>query len=138
MPVTIRNTDILFNNGTTQSTAAEAGPISAFTGTGTVGDIAIALSTAASSVGPGGTVSGSFLFRISSLNMSNAVGVSGFQAQATGLNFTNRTTAFTFGRTNFSPMSGTWRVLSAVGATFASDAYGSSTSLPYTIAIRIA
>jgi hypothetical protein len=140
MAVTVRGTDILFNDGTTQNTAPST-PISTFTGTGTVGDIAIALCTTASSVTPGGTVSGANLFRISSLNMSNNTGgqlANSFQSATPGGDFRNKTAAFTLGRTNFSPMSGTWRVLSAVGTTMYSDSYGSVSSVPMTIAIRIA
>ena len=137
MPVTLRNTDILFNDGTTQNTAPST-PISSFTGTGTVGDFMIGFCTISSQVTPGNTVSGSFLFRATSLNMGNTSNPFTFDSPSPVGDFRNRTSAFVLGRATWSPQSGTWRVLSVVGASFQSDSYGSSTNLPQTIAIRIA
>ena len=137
MPVTVRGTDILFDNGTTQSSVTS--PLTTgITGTGSVGDVGIFLCTSATATNPGGTVSGSLLFRISSLVMSNTTDPVTFRSFSPGGDYRNRTTAFTYLRANFSPMTGTWRVLSAVGATYVSDGYGTATSIPFTFAIRIA
>jgi hypothetical protein len=56
MPTTLRNTDILFNDGTTQSTAAAT----AASAVGTVGTYALA-GLNSGSIATGGTVAGSSL-----------------------------------------------------------------------------
>jgi hypothetical protein len=57
MPVTVRNTDILFNDGTTQSTAAGAIP----TAFGAVGTYAVLYNSTTSAIGYNTTVAGSIL-----------------------------------------------------------------------------
>jgi hypothetical protein len=57
MPVTVRGTDILFNNGTTQSTAA----VSPSTDFGGVGSYAVLMNASNSNVAQGNTIAGSSL-----------------------------------------------------------------------------
>jgi hypothetical protein len=71
MPVTVRNTDILFNDGTTQSTAAGAIP----TAFGAVGTYVVAFRAVAADVAAGATVAGSELRHSASVN-----GFNGFNA----------------------------------------------------------
>jgi hypothetical protein len=127
-----------FPDGTTQTTAAGAGPISLFTGTGTVGDVAVLIYTQNSALSSGSTVSGSFLFRITSYTSPGIINGQGpGMVFAIGGDFRNRTTDFNFNATNFSPQSGTWRLLNATTVKFQADSYGSVTFLSAALAIRI-
>ena len=136
MPVTVRGGDILFNDSTTQSTAG-ANPISTFTGSGSVGDVALLVCTQNAAFSSGATVSGSFLFRITAID-NNYVG-NGGPADAVGVggDLRNRTTAFNAMQRTYSPQTGTWRLLNAVRTFFVSDSYGSATSMQAALCIRI-
>lgn len=57
MPTTLRNTDILFNDGTTQSTAATA----ASTAFGAIGTYAVLMMAANTNLATGSTIAGSSL-----------------------------------------------------------------------------
>jgi hypothetical protein len=136
MPVTVRGTDILFNDGSTQSSAA-ASPVSLFTGSGSVGDIGLFYFTQNTTVGSGGTVSGSFLFRLTGLTQGHVGQIGLGLSLVLGGDYRNRTTAFNISGTTFSPQGGTWRVLNTVRVTFSSDSYGQSSGLSPCLAVRI-
>jgi hypothetical protein len=84
MPVTVRGTDILFNDNTTQSTAAGAPTtaqvLSATAGAsvGAVGTYALMKSANTTAVGPGGTKAGSNL----RFTYANDVPTNGFSGTA--------------------------------------------------------
>jgi hypothetical protein len=76
MPVTVRSGDILFNNGTTQSTAATA---SSFTA-GDVGTYALARNTSSSAISFGGTIGGGSLSPAGLRSIASNVNVRVFQS----------------------------------------------------------
>ena len=102
MPVTVRNTDILFNDGTTQNTAAGAIP----TNFDQVGTYAHLLQTTNSNLSPGATIAGSSLrhsFSQTNTNQS-AVTQRPFRIGLTS------TPSYNGGGT---ALSGTWRKMSS-------------------------
>lgn len=107
MPVTIRNTDILFNNGTTQSTAA----VAASTDLGGVGSYALLLNASNSNPAQGATQAGSDL-RISYGNNLSTMPGGGWYNPGGG-NYNGGGTA----------ASGTWRKLSQF-VSFSTDTEG--------------
>jgi hypothetical protein len=106
MPVTVRNTDILFNDGTTQATAAGAltttAVLDAYAGAayGGVGTYTVALSPSTvaggASIAAGTTVAGSGLRQPLSLENNNTTGVG---------------TLTTTGNSQTIGLSGTWRLM---------------------------
>jgi hypothetical protein len=116
MPVTVRNADILFNDGTTQTTAAGAIP----TDFGAVGTYAVLQMAANTNLATGGTIAGSSLrFNYTPNNATPPAGTNfapfvGFQ--------TNNSSGYNGGGT---AVSGTWRKMST-GLTHRSfnDGYG--------------
>ena len=123
MPTTLRNTDILFNDGTTQSTAATGVP-SSFSA---VGSIMLVANFSTSSLLVGGTVAGSSL-------LYTPIGATAGQSTVTleGGGTPTVWNALTLGRilgsrignagayqpSNTTALSGTWRVLSPMGARY--------------------
>lgn len=112
MPVTVRGTDILFNDGTTQSTAAAVS--TAFDG---VGSYAILMMAANTNLATGGTIAGSSLRYDSS--QSQDLKNTGTPFYALYRNAAGNST-YTFGG---SAVSGTWRKMSP-GSTYFVDGYG--------------
>lgn len=100
MPVTIRNTDILFNNGTTQSTAAT--PVS--TDFGAVGTYAVLLNATESDLAVNGTRAGSQLRIDPALNSGSWLANQSFMGARLAAN-----TTYDGGG---SAPSGTWRKMS--------------------------
>jgi hypothetical protein len=157
MPVTVRGGDILFNDGSTQATAAVTG--ATFTATDAIGSVMVlsytaAIATLANGRKPGDSISGSLLFRCTAGNSGQWFGSSGtsFQVGQMGqvpltaaggfpANLSNRTTAFNTqqypsGTATWSPCSGTWRALnSALGLYY--DGYSTSIAAAM-LCIRIA
>lgn len=115
MPVTVRGGDILFNDGTTQSTAAAVS--TAFDG---VGSYAILMMAANTNLATGGTIAGSSLRYDSSQSQALGTGNSPFYVLYRN---SAGSSTYTFGGT---AVSGTWRKMSP-GATYFTDAYG----IPY-------
>jgi hypothetical protein len=119
MPVTVRNTDILFNDGTTQTTAAGAIP----TDFGAVGTYAVLQMAANTNLATGGTIAGSSLrFNYTPNNTTSPAGANfapfvGFQTHFGNSNYNGGGTA----------VSGTWRKMST-GTTHRSsnDGYGTN------------
>jgi len=112
MPVTIRNTDILFNNGTTQSTAAT--PVS--TDFGAVGTYAVLMNAASSDLATGGTRAGSDLRIDPALNSTSGL---------LSVYYWNRYAANTTYNGGGSAVSGTWRKMSPTSIYRAApDGYG--------------
>lgn len=123
MPTTLRNTDILFNDGTTQNTAAGGAP-SAFNA---IGSVLSAINYSTSNLFPGNTIAGSSLLYVTgfsavsatnfcvegnfsnNLNTRGGSGMNGLFGVRTG-----NQGAYQPGNTAF--LSGTWRVLSATTA----------------------
>ena len=147
MAVTVRGTDILFNDGTTQSTAASSAK---FDATDSVGSIMPLHCTYNTGLNVGSSISGSYLFRRTSgvpntsnhasASWGNYLGNLGYAVPPAG-DLRNRTSAFSFSGAGtsftFSPMSGTWRLLIAnVLPIF--DGYYSTTQMWTVLAIRIA
>lgn len=140
MPVTVRGGDILFNDGSTQATAAVTG--ATFTATDAVGSVMVlaysaSYLTVSNGRKPGDSISGSLLFRCTSGNggqffagSSSALNIGGlgnaFLVSVSGfpVDLRNRTTAFNVqqtpsGTATWTPCSGTWRVLNnALGSYF--------------------
>lgn len=123
MPTTLRNTDILFNDGSTQSTAA-----------GAVSTTSVLNATAGASAGAVGTYA---LITRAPLPDTSSPG-SGLNAGATvagsswfysdGLGIRLSTTA----------LSGTWRLMGANPASVSGDSYSGYTTRYYgTVALRI-
>lgn len=147
MPVTVRGTDILFNDGSTQAAGLR------FDAADAIGSVMILRYTANNNPRkPGDTVSGSYLFRVTSggaglysggagaSTISDVTGTPIFPSPAS-TNVINRTTAFTAaqfpsGSATWSPVSGTWRVLNSLGNA-ARDDYTGLTYLPSVLCIRI-
>lgn len=115
MPVTVRGTDILFNDGSTQSTAAVAS-----TTFGAVGSYAVLLNAVNSDLAVGGTIAGSSLRH--SVNMNTSV-----SSAPVNLNPFDRLYRNTAGSATFSfggtAVSGTWRKMSS-GPTYLVDENG--------------
>jgi hypothetical protein len=110
MPVTVRNTDILFNNGTTQSTAAT--PDS--TDFGGVGSYAVLMMAADNNLAVGGTIAGSSLRVNAQINQSITLTSNPFPNTSVGGSYAGGGTA----------VSGTWRKMSG-GSVFVFDSqYG--------------
>ncbi len=110
MAVTVRGTDILFNDGTTQSTAATADSRDF----GGVGSYAILMNAVNSDLAVGGTISGSSL----RYNYSG------------GGTFGGHTTSNASYSGGGSSVGGTWRKMSS-GASYAIDSYGSRSYYPH-------
>jgi hypothetical protein len=116
MPVTVRNTDILFNDGTTQTTAAGAIP----TDFGAVGTYAVLMMAANNNLATNGTIAGSslrFNYSANSSSLSSGGNHSPFQGSVF-----HTVNSYNGGGTS---VSGTWRKMST-GQTYRqnSDAYG--------------
>jgi hypothetical protein len=110
MPVTVRNTDILFNNGTTQSTAASA----ASTDFGGVGSYAVLMMAADNNLASGGTIAGSSLRVNAQINQSITLTSNPFPNTSVGGSYVGGGSA----------VSGTWRKMSG-GVVFLFDSqYG--------------
>jgi hypothetical protein len=121
MPVTVRGTDILFNDSTTQSTAATGVP-SSFSA---VGSIMLVANFSTSSLLVGGTIAGSSLLYTpigATAGASLVVlegGVPGVRwaALVDGRIYGSRTGNIgAFQPSNTATLSGTWRVLSPMAA----------------------
>lgn len=111
MPTTLRNTDILFNDGTTQSTAAGA-PSSATA----IGSVMYAANGTTSSIQVGTSVAGSSLFypatvvTFSQGNTAAIYSTSGSAFNMTSLRASNTGTGNPgFGLPGASTLPGTWR-----------------------------
>lgn len=141
MPVTVRNTDILFNDGTTQNTAAGVPAHLA------VGSQIVAYHYGTSNLLPGATIAGSSLLRITGGNgyNPNSPSSDSFFIENTW-NDGRSTTAQPFNRINGSrfgnvgayqpsnttTLTGTWTTLTHVRARFSSySSYDHSTSINY-------
>lgn len=141
MPVTVRGTDILFNDGTTQSTAA--GGVPAF---GAVGSLGWFLCSSTSAAVPNSTISGANLFYISALPGStvdasnppvislSATGdrrnaSSGFSATCPSINPSVNST--------FTNLSGTWRLISHYRSKTFYDSYLGQTVLMGGLYVRV-
>jgi hypothetical protein len=110
MPVTVRNTDILFNDGTTQSTAAGGVP----TAFGAVGTYAVLMMAVNTNLGVDGTIAGSSLrFNENSNSTSQSQSPGGF-TPFYGNRFRFNVSSYDGGG---SAVSGTWRKMST-GATY--------------------
>lgn len=116
MPTTLRNTDILFNDGTTQSTAATGVP-SSFSA---VGSIMWLVNWSTSNLFPGNTVAGSALLYVTGGTKSSTQFIlEGSPPGGTSWSPTNTMNGVRTGNvgayqpSNTSTLSGTWRVLSA-------------------------
>lgn len=152
MPTTLRNTDILFNDGTTQSTAATGVPSSITA----VGSIVVAANGTTSRILPGGTVAGSSLFYPTTVTSWQTFGSQDQQPNvfAGSTTFTAAGSAV-FGGANRSSsgntgwlapeghtaLSGTWRSLSwatARGSQYDGCFNVTGSSTPYSIFQRIA
>lgn len=135
MPTTLRNTDILFNDGTTQSTAATGVP-SSFSA---VGSVLWLVNWSTSNLFPGNTVAGSSLLYVTGgTKSSTSFILEGSLPGGTIYSPTNVIQGERNGNvgayqpSNTSTLSGTWRVLSA--CTSRSSTYESSynrTSITY-------
>jgi hypothetical protein len=139
MPVTVRNTDILFNDGSTQSTAAgavtTAAVLNATAGAsfGGVGTYAVLMMAANTNLAAGATIAGSSL---------RDVGIGGQTQLSTPYNGGQTVSgpSYPFGGT---AMSGTWRKMSAgvTHGTYAVPAaYGTMTTAwawAYALYLRI-
>jgi hypothetical protein len=127
MPVTVRNTDILFNDATTQSSAGITLANAAGLG---VGAKIMAFYYSTTALGMGGDVSGAGLFRNTGGQASHYIGT--FQ-DGTLSNFDarNRTATFTVSGVTYTSIGvGTWRLLGPVhhlGTTYYFDSYGTVT-----------
>jgi hypothetical protein len=106
MPTTIRNTDILFNDGTTQSTAA-TGASTAF---GAVGTYAVLMMAANTNLAIDGTIAGSSLRYNDSpngiTNNASTAGITPFM----GMYTRSSVSTYLGGGTS---VSGTWRKVSS-------------------------
>jgi hypothetical protein len=133
MPVTVRGTDILFNDSTTQSSA---GLTLANTSNLGIGSVVMALNFYSSALPFGSDTSGAGLFRSSSQSPGGGGGfnVSIFDAG----DLRNRTSTFTAnGITYTSLASGTWRLMGPSrhpGTIYAADSYG---NLTYQITVSL-
>lgn len=139
MPVTLRNTDILFNDGTTQSSAAGSTTV-----LDAVGCVAMFWYSGGSNLTAGSTISGSNLFRFTTIAGSDStysIPPVGAIIDIQGIfslsgNYVNRTTAISGNSKTLSPVSGTWRFMCfAPRALF--DSYSSRTYFGPVIAVRI-
>ena len=110
MPVTLRNTDILFNNGTTQNTAA----VAASTDFGGIGSYALLLNAANSNYGIGTAVAGSTLRY--NYAVSGAIPPAG--------SWINSSSSYNAGGTS---VAGTWRRMSSGFSTYTVDGDGFAT-----------
>ena len=120
MAVTVRGTDILFNDGTTQSSAGMAVPSSITS----IGGHIVAIRTTTNNMTLGGTISGSYLFYASNVG-GNAD--SFFSYTSVPFNIQNRTTAYSHNNVTYVPIGvGTWMMVA--GAAYhpgcISDGYG--------------
>jgi hypothetical protein len=140
MPTTLRNTDILFNDGTTQSTAA--GPVvpSAFNA---IGSCLRVFNYSTSSCVTGNTIAGSSLLYVSGFTVPQA-GVmllegafnSGLDTRvATGSTFISGSRSGNVGTYqpgNTATLPGTWRILgSAYPRVSSFNSYSSNTGVSY-------
>lgn len=118
MPTTLRNTDILFNDGTTQSTAATGVP-SSFSA---IGSLVYAMNYSTSQITPGSTIAGSSILYVTG---GTAIGTGAIRLESTSggytVNFSTSNQQISGDRTgnlgafqpsNTAVLSGTWRVLS--------------------------
>lgn len=151
MAVTVRGTDILFNDGTTQSTAA--GTSAKFDASDSIGSVQVLYysggpgSTTSTQKKNGDTISGSYLFRSTSAAAGYGTGTTSATNSAiallhiSGSSRINQTTAFSSqaypsGTWTATPATGTWRFLSSCfGAMY--DGY-SMTLFYGALVIRIA
>jgi hypothetical protein len=117
MPTTLRNGDILFNNGTTQDSAAAT--VSSSTSLDGIGSYAVLTMAANNNLAIGGTIAGSSLRYNASLNASD-----NFHASISTNNpfqgaYIRNASTYNGGG---SAVSGTWRRMSG-GTTYSVDSY---------------
>lgn len=151
MPTTVRNTDILFNDGTTQSTAASPAPSSYLA----VGTVMYVINNTTSNYVAGSTIAGSSLLYQSSVSgyggAASPAGYFGenttqsqpytFYAYANGTAFRRATGNPGFVLVGSSALSGTWRIVWPVRARayYYDFAYNQNASdATFTLAVRIA
>lgn len=122
MPVTVRNTDILFNDGTTQNTAA-----------GAVTTTAVLNATAGASAGAVGTYA--FLGKATQLgNLSGLQRTAGGTLAGSELSYAGPSGAAFF--LSGTP-AGTWRCMGFFNAFFTNGPYGPETIFSSTLWLRI-
>lgn len=135
MPTTLRNTDILFNDGTTQSTAATGVP-SSFSA---VGSVLWLVNWSTSNLFPGNTVAGSSLLYVTGgtkngtqFLLEGTPPLAVTYSQTNQMGGTKNGNLGAFQPSNTSTLSGTWRVLSAaVSRTSVYDSSYTQTSISY-------
>lgn len=106
MPTTLRNLDILFNDGSTQSTAA----VGASTTFGAVGTYAVLMNAANADITIGNTVAGSSLRYSESTNANIAGGATATISALIGARTRDNNSTYDGGGTS---VSGTWRKMSS-------------------------
>lgn len=141
MPVTVRGTDILFNDGSTQVTSALPSSFSA------IGSVLAAVNYSASSFFPGNTIAGSSLLYVTGFTQTPArsapyiegtnVAVNQTQYANIGEIYGRRTgNVGTYQPSNTTSLPGTYRVLSAVAArSSVFDSYTGWTEITYQAAL---
>ncbi len=113
MPTTLRNTDILFNDATTQSTAFTGIP----TTFGAVGTYAVLMMGVNTNLATDGTIAGSSLrYNFTPNSAASTLGGSANSAPFLGRRIRSNNSTYDGGGT---ALSGTWRKMSS-GVTFAS------------------
>ncbi len=112
MALTMSGTTLTFNDSTTQTTAA--GGAAGFTAVGAYGGFLLTYST---KVIPNETISGSYLYRVSS--QTSVISQNPFEPTATAGNFVNATGSSYTWRSDYGMVvvnqAGTWRLVSAHG-----------------------
>jgi|688.fasta_scaffold159427_6 hypothetical protein len=132
MALTMSGTTLTFNDATTQTTAA--GGAAGYTAVGAYGGFWLTSSTR---VIPNGTISGSYLYRVSS--QTTIAGNHAFDNVATGANHVNATGSSYTWRSDYAMVvvnqAGTWRLVAANAnrpPTTQVIYYGATTSTHYT------
>jgi len=112
MALTMSGTTLTFNDATTQTTAA--GGAAGYTAVGAYGGF---LYTSTTQLVPNGTISGSYLYRVSS--QTSAFNQNPFEPTAAASDFRNATSSPLTWRSDYGMVvvnqSGTWRLVSANG-----------------------
>jgi len=143
MAITVNGTTITFNDGTTQTTAGVTAPAN-----GALGSVEWLVCSSSSSSIYNGTVSGSNLFYISSLNGGTPQNNSFSVGQSTGLvpsgdrrnasaSFTASTLYWTGPAITYTNLSGTWRAVSFYRHPTFYDGYANNTYMFAGLFIRI-
>lgn len=128
MPTTLNNTQIVFNNGTTQdSAAATISSSTAFDGIGSYAVLVIAVNT---NLAIGATIAGS------SLRYNNSVGAGPLTLSGNPFSAGYARQGSSVYAGGGTALSGTWRRMSG-GTTYHADTYNGNYSWGYSLYVRI-